>query len=171
MKHWTLLLTIASILPLPGHVSGASWVHDAGSGGSLSDLLNKVGEGDTVLVHGEVREGTLLIERSVVLLGGNGAIIDGEGEGEVVLITADDVTIEGFTIRGSRISNLEDNAGIKASECRNTVVRNNFLDGCFFAIYLSGSKGALVEKNTVIGHDVRDDQMGNGIHLWKCNGA
>ncbi len=45
------------------------------------------------------------------------------------------------------------------------------MDGCFFAIYLSGSKGALVEHNTVVGHNVRDDQMGNGIHLWKCNSA
>ncbi len=150
-------------------VSGASWHHRAGTSPAFKEVLQRAAPGDTVHVHGEVREGTITIDKPLVLIGHDGAVIDGEGMGEVVLITADDVTIEGFTIRGSRISNLEDNAGIKASECRNTVVRDNFLDGCFFAIYLSGSKGGIVENNRVVGPDVRDDQMGNGIHLWKCN--
>ncbi|MCB0769896.1 MAG: nitrous oxide reductase family maturation protein NosD [Flavobacteriales bacterium] len=162
---------LATLMLVVSPACARTWVHHAGKAPALKKLLSEVATGDTIQVHGEVKEGTIVLDRSVVLLGEPGAIIDGQEKGEVVLITADDVTIEGFIIRGSRISNLEDNAGIKASECRNTVVRNNFLDGCFFAIYLSGSKGALVEGNSIVGHDVRDDQMGNGIHLWKCNSA
>lgn len=159
------------LLSASNGIRAATWHHHAGTAPGFKEVLLKAAPGDTIIVHGEVREGTITIDRPVVLLGVDGAVIDGQEQGEVILITADDVTIEGFKIRGSRISNLEDNAGIKASECRNTVVRNNFLDGCFFAVYLSGSKGAVVENNKIIGPDVRDDQMGNGIHLWKCNGA
>lgn len=165
------VIALLVLMLLAGHSSAHIWKYQVGSGTSLKQVLANAADGDTIRVRGEVKEGVIVIDRPVVLIGENGAIINGEEQGEVVLITADDVTIEGFTIRGSRISNLEDNAGIKASECRNTVIRNNFLDGCFFAIYLSGSKGALVEHNKVIGRPVRDDQMGNGIHLWKCRYA
>lgn len=151
--------------------SAHTWNYKVGSGTSLKQVLASAAAGDTVRVRGEVKEGTITIDRPVVLIGENGAIIDGEEQGEVLLIKADDVTVEGFTIRGSRISNLEDNAGIKASHCLNTVIRNNFLDGCFFAIYLSGSKGAVVENNLVVGHTKSDNQMANGIHLWKCKNA
>ncbi|HQV76466.1 MAG TPA: nitrous oxide reductase family maturation protein NosD [Flavobacteriales bacterium] len=149
----------------------ASWHHHGGGSPSLKEVLANAAPGDTIHVHGEVHEGTITVEKPVVLIGHDGAVIDGDEQGEVLLIKADDVTIDGFTIRGSKISNLEDNAGIKASECRYTTIRNNFMDGCFFAIYLSGSKGAVVERNTIVGHNVRDDQMANGIHLWKCNSA
>ena len=168
---WPVLVLFISPFFMNGSVLAGSWRYHSDEAPGLRALLERAGPGDTIHVYGEVREGTITIERPIVLIGHDGAVIDGEEEGEVLLVKADDVTIEGFTIRGSRISNLEDNAGIKASECRNTVVRNNTMDGCFFAIYLSGSKGALVEGNTVVGHDVRDDQMGNGIHLWKCNSA
>lgn len=154
---------------IPG--SAHTWKHHAGKGGTLKEVLLSAAEGDTIRVRGEVKEGTITISKSVVLIGEDGAIIDGGNEGDVVLIAANDVTIEGFIIRGSRISNLDDNAGIRARECRNTVIRNNFLDGCFFAIYLSGSRGSLVEHNKVVGHTLRDDQMANGIHLWKCRDA
>lgn len=169
------LRSIAFVLLIaigPGKASfAASWHHHGGGSPSLKEVLANAAPGDTIHVHGEVHEGTILVDKPVVLIGHDGAVIDGDEAGEVVLIKADDVTIEGFTIRGSKISNLEDNAGIKASQCRNTVIRNNFMDGCFFAIYLSGSKGAVVERNMIVGHDVRDDQMANGIHLWKCNSA
>jgi nitrous oxidase accessory protein len=171
MIHSLFRIVLFGLFLVTVPVSAHTWVYRAGTGPSLKQVLANAAPGDTVRVRGEVKEGVITIAHPVVLIGEEGAVIDGEEQGEVVLITADDVTIEGFTIRGSRISNLEDNAGIKASECRNTVIRNNFLDGCFFAIYLSGSKGALVEYNTVVGHAVRDDQMGNGIHLWKCNSA
>jgi nitrous oxidase accessory protein len=137
----------------------------------LTQLLARAATGDTINVRGVVREGPIILARSVFLNGVAGAVIDGGGVGEVLVITASDVTVQGFTIRGTRISNLEDNAGIKVKECARTVIRNNRLNGCFFAIYLSGSKGALVEGNVVQGDSVRESQMANGIHLWKCTGA
>ncbi|MBK6342273.1 MAG: nitrous oxide reductase family maturation protein NosD [Flavobacteriales bacterium] len=72
---------------------------------------------------------------------------------------------------GSRRSNLDDLAGIKVNECRGVVIADNFIDQCFFAIYLSGVKDALIEGNTVLGEPGDEDHMANGIHLWKCSNA
>ncbi len=134
-------------------------------------MLRRAEAHDTVWIEGMVREGVVRIDKPVRLLGRPGAGVDGGGLGEVVVINADDVTIEGLIIRGTRISNLDDNAGIKVKGARHVVLRRNRLEGCFFAIYLSGASDALIEENQVVGENLREEQMGNGIHLWKCSGA
>jgi parallel beta-helix repeat protein len=48
-------------------------------------------------------------------------------------------------------------------ECARTTIRGNRVLGCFFAIYLSGSKGAVVEDNEVRGDQVDENRMANGI--------
>lgn len=164
---WLILLML--VIGMPSHAR--SWAFNAAGTGTLKALLGKIAEGDTVFVSGTVREGTFEITRPVTLWGRDGAVIDGGEAGEVVLVKADDVTVRGFTVRGTKISDLNDNAGIKVSECKRTVIRDNFMDRCFFAIYLSGSTDAIVEHNRIIGDDSIEGRMANGIHLWKCRGA
>lgn len=153
------------------HVDARTWRYRSGPGASLQNVISVAASGDTVLVEGTVSEGSIRVDRSLVLLGGTDALIDGGGEDDALLITADHVTVRGFTIRGSRRSNLDDMSGIKVNECRGVVIADNFLDKCFFAIYLSGVKDALVEGNTVLGEPGAEDFMANGIHLWKCSNA
>src|SRR5690606_2098581 len=148
-----------------------TWTYRSADGGTLRALVERVEPGDTIVVEGVVSEGLVHIDKSLVMLGGKGAVIDGGGEGHVLAISADDVTIRGLTIRGTRFSGMDDLAGIFVQECRRTVIADNFLDKCFFAIYLSGSKGAVVEGNTVLGEPGQEERMANGIHLWKCSDA
>lgn len=152
-------------------VHARTWSFRAGGAETLKQLLARVAVRDTIEVEGIVKEGPVTLDKPVCLRGRSGAVIDGGGVGEVLVITAPDVTVEGFTIRGSRISDLEDNAGIKVKESARTIIRRNRLAGCFFAIYLSGAKSAIVEDNIVQGDSVNENRMGNGIHLWKCTGA
>ncbi len=159
-----LILSIAS-------AHGSTWNFTAGNDGTLKALLGRVAAGDTIIINGTISEGSIVLDRPIALIGGKDAVIDGKGVGEVLEVVADDVTIHGITIRGSRISSIEDNAGIKVKNCRRTVITENFLDECFFAIYLSGSKGAIVERNRIIGKEGTEDITANGIHLWKCSEA
>jgi len=162
-----LLLACLSVT----HVGARTWRYRSGAGASLQTVINGTAAGDTVLVEGTVSEGSIRVDRPLVLLGGADAVIDGGGEDDALLITADHVTVKGFTIRGSRRSNLDDMSGIKVNECRGVVIEDNFLDKCFFAIYLSGVKDARVQGNTVLGEPGAEDFMANGIHLWKCSNA
>lgn len=139
--------------------------------GSLAAIIELAADGDTIVVDGAVREGPITIDRPLCLLGLPGAEIDGGGAGDVLVISAPDVTVQGFTIRGARFSSLYDHAAIKVNDAARPVIRANRLIGCFFAIYLSGVRGAVVEGNSVEGLPDDKDRMGNGIHLWKCTQA
>ena len=165
-----LLILLLACLNV-AQVDARTWRYRSGDGASLQAVINGTAAGDTVLVEGTVSEGSIRVDRPLVLLGGADAVIDGGGEDDALLITADHVTVKGFTIRGSRRSNLDDMSGIKVNECRGVVIADNFIDKCFFAIYLSGVKDALIEGNTVLGEPGEEDHMANGIHLWKCSKA
>ncbi len=142
------------------------WRHASPTG--LNALIQRANAGDTIVVEGAVSEGTIWIDRTITLLGGRAAAIDGGGEGDAISITADDVTVRGFSIRGARHSNLDDMAGIKVNDCRGAVIASNTFEQCFFAIYLSGADDATVQSNMVHGSVAEPDRMANGIHLWKC---
>lgn len=152
-------------------LNARTWTYTSGGRGTLRALIEQAAPGDTIVVNGLVSEGLVHIDKSLVLLGGKDAVIDGKGEGHVLAVTADDVTVRGLTITGTRFSGMDDLAGIFVQECKRTVIADNFLDKCFFAIYLSGSRGAVVENNTVLGIPDDLDRMANGIHLWKCSDA
>jgi nitrous oxidase accessory protein len=164
-------LAIAFLCCSATAVNARTWTYQAANGSTLRALIERVAPGDTIVVEGSVSEGMVHIDKPLVLLGGREAVIDGRGEGHVLVVSADDVTIRGLTIRGTRFSGMDDLAGIFVQECRRTVIADNFLDNCFFAIYLSGSKGAVVEGNTVLGEPGQEERMANGIHLWKCSDA
>lgn len=159
-----LLLTL---LPASAH----QWIYQAGNGATLKALIEQAAPGDTITVHGSVEEGTITINKALVLLGAPGAVIDGGAQGDVLLVHADGVTVRGLTIRNPEHSNLNDMAGIKVNACGNVTIADNTLERCFFAIYLSGVRDAVVEGNTVIGDPEALDRMANGIHLWKCRNA
>ncbi|MBK6776314.1 MAG: nitrous oxide reductase family maturation protein NosD [Flavobacteriales bacterium] len=137
---------------------------------TIKEALALTADCDTVVVKsGHYREGTITLERSVVLLGEGWPIIDGEGAGEVVVVKAPHVTITGFVVRGTAISNLNDNAAIKCISVTDVTIRNNRVEDSFFGIYLSSVDRARVEGNQVIGDPATDENSrANGIHLWKC---
>ncbi|MBL8002254.1 MAG: nitrous oxide reductase family maturation protein NosD [Flavobacteriales bacterium] len=149
-------------------LSARTWSVVAGKGEGLVATIARAQARDTIVIEGMVREGNVTVDKPLVLIGRPGAGIDGERKGEVLTVTSGDVVVQGLVIRGTRISNLDDNAGIKVKEARRIALLNNRLEGCFFAIYLSGVSDARVEGNTIVGENLREEQMGNGIHLWKC---
>lgn len=167
-RHGLLVLLV--IACGRGDAHARVWPH-AGGMGTLQQAIGRAAERDTILIEGLVAEGTIIIDKPLTLLGKPGAVIDGGGQGHVIEVKADDVALRGITVRGTRVSNLDDNAGIRVTEAKRTVIEGCALDRCFFAIYLSGARHPRIIGNTVIGDDAVEERMANGIHLWKCNGA
>ncbi len=151
--------------------SASARIHDVGKGGSISRALSLTADCDTVrVVAGVYAEGPIVIERPVVLLGVGHPVIDGQGRGEVIVVRASFVTIDGFEVRGTAVSDLNDNAGIKCIGVSDIVLSNNVVNGCFFGIHLSSVTRAFLMGNRVLG-DARipENRRANGIHLWKCD--
>jgi len=125
--------------------------------------------GDTVWVHsGTYVESGLIISHSLTLLGVGNPTVDGNHSGEILKVTAEKVSIEGFTFKGSGLSHLEENAAVRFEEVHGGRISNNIFEDNFFAIYISKSENCLIENNSIMGQAQTESRSGNGIHLWYC---
>lgn len=125
--------------------------------------------GDVIEVAaGRYRE-NLVIDKPVTLVGRGEPEIIGGGQGDVVLVAADDVTIRGFAVSGSGGLMISSDAGIKIAGVRAHVVDCRLHDN-LFGVYLRGARQALVERNTITGRaDVDVGRRGAGIHLFDAH--
>ena len=133
----------------------------------IHEALQRVPAHGRVIVRGGVyREGTLLIDKPIELIGEGDPVLDGGNQFEVLRISADDVTVRGFTIRNVGVSYVEDRAAIKIEEARGCRIEGNRLERTFFGIYLSRVSDCRIIGNLIRGQATREAASGNGIHLW-----
>ena len=125
--------------------------------------------GDTILVRsGIYREGNLIINKCLVVLGENSPTLDGEKKYEILTINANGVTIRGFKFKATGRASMNDVAAIKVLDSKNiTIADNEFID-TFFGIHFSNSSESIVENNRLQASAVAEYEIGNGIHMWKC---
>ena len=123
---------------------------------------------DTVLVDaGLYKEKNLVINKSIILIGLNYPVLDGEKKYEIISIKADGVVVDGFKIIHTGISSLQDLSGIKIYDCKNVIVKNNILEDTFFGIYTQNGVNCTIENNRLTANSKGEQQNGNGIHCWK----
>ncbi len=139
---------------------------------SIRKAIELAGNNDTIVVKpGMYKEGNLVINRTIVLLGENFPVIDGEKKYEIFTISGSGITIKGFQIQNSGQSALNDYASIKVIDSKNIVIENNRVINSYFGIHFSNSSFITIKNNTITGMPTTEQNTGNGIHLWKCNNA
>jgi len=152
--------------------AGATVIH-VGKGFPMQQLqaaIRQAKNGDTVMVHGGwYKEGNLLIDKSLVLLGVNRPVLDGQKKFEVVSIKADKVVVDGFQIQGSGYATMEDPCGIKVYDSNEVTLSNNILEDNFFGIYIQYGRNCIVKNNRIRAYGTEEQQIGNGIHCWKSD--
>lgn len=125
--------------------------------------------GDTLLVSaGTYREGNLILEKSLTLIGEDFPVLDGENKYEILTIHAQYATVQGFRFIDTGIASINDLAAIKILESGFISILNNRFENSFFGIYLASSSDCLIENNKLVSNALAEQQIGNGIHLWKC---
>lgn len=143
-----------------------------GPGGyqSVAAALEATRPGDTVRMLAGTYHERVVIRRPVVLLGEPGAVLDGDGTGSVVTITAA-VTIRGLTIRGSGRDQSQEHSGILADRADGLVVENNTLEDVLFGVYVKQSQTPVIRNNVIVGKDLPPPLRGDGIRLWYSHGG
>lgn len=136
---------------------------------SIRAALEASSDGDTIIVTaGTYIEGTLLITKSILLIGMNEPVISGDNKNEIVKVKADNVVIRGFIFKDAGINFVYENAAVKLDSVHNcTVEKNKFINN-FFGIYLSKSSSCRIIDNELTAFQKRETYSGNGIHLWQC---
>ncbi|MBI3137442.1 MAG: nitrous oxide reductase family maturation protein NosD [Sphingobacteriales bacterium] len=139
---------------------------------SLKKAIELAKEKDTIrLQAGLYKEGTLILTKSLTLIGDNNPVLDGEKKYEILLISGKNITVQGIVFRNSGYSAMNDYAAIKLVDCsRVTLDRNTILDA-YFAIHVSNSVHCIIRNNRISGVPTSEQLTGNGIHLWKSDHA
>jgi nitrous oxidase accessory protein len=134
---------------------------------SISLAIAQAQDGDTVLVTGPASfHEHVVIAKSIQLIGTNSPVIDADGLGTPLTLTAPDVEITGLTLRhsGHDLAAADSAIMIKA---RHAIVRNCRIENDAFGIYIHGGGDCVIEQNEVFGStNVASSARGNGIHLW-----
>ena len=181
-----ILLLSATILPLvSGNViqenrnismcsTGNTLYVGGGGPGNYSIIQNAINDantGDTVFVYDDSSPyyENIVIHTSINLTGEDKdtTIIDGSGTGDVILITADLVVIEEFTIQncGPNWAHPTIDSGIEIQSNYNTIVRT-ILFSCTTGIYHVSS----TENNTLLGNTIDGDGLAlYGIKIYQSN--
>ncbi len=137
---------------------------------SVKKAVSIAKAGDVIVVHGGTyKEGNIIIDKRISLIGKDLPVLDGEKKYEVVSIQADSVTIEGFKVIRSAYATLTDPCAIKVYNKSYAVIQNNVLDDNFFGIYIQNGRNCLIKNNKIKAYGTEEQNLGNGIHCWKSN--
>jgi nitrous oxidase accessory protein len=137
---------------------------------SIKDAIVLARPGDTLLIQpGIYREGNIILKKSLVIKGMNYPVLDGENQVEIFTIHANNVVMEGLKFKNTGIASINDLAAIKLLESSQVKIRKNKFVNTFFGIYLANSSHVWIEENELQAEAEAEHQIGNGIHLWKCN--
>ncbi len=164
-QYFILWLFIASAVP----VTASTLVVDHQRHVTIKQAIIIAKPGDTILVKpGIYREGNIILEKPLTLIGENFPVLDGENKFEILTIHTHHATIQGLKFINTGIASMTDIAAIKILESQNLKILKNQFENTFFGIHISGSSHILIEGNVLNANAEAEHQIGNGIHLWKC---
>lgn len=137
---------------------------------SVKEAVERAGPNDTIFVGpGLYREGNIVVNKPVVILGRGLPTFDGERKYEIFTVMASRVTIAGIRFQNTGVSSMNELAAVKVRDARNVTVRDNEFQNTFFGIYLSNCSHAIVSNNKLSAVAAGTHEMGNGIHAWKSH--
>lgn len=126
--------------------------------------------GDTLLIKpGTYREGNIILQKSLTIIGYGYPVLDGENQYEIFTIHADHVVIQGLKFINTGVASINDLAAIKLLESSKVKILQNQFKNTFFGVYLANSSHVWIEENQLEADAEAEHQIGNGIHLWKCD--
>ena len=137
---------------------------------TLREGIKTAKDGDTILLNkGIYKEGNIIINKAIYLIGIDGPVLDGENKNEILTLTGKNIVIKGIHFVNAGYSSMNDYAALKIIDATNILIENNSIINASFAIHLANTINSVIRNNTIKGNDKSEHLSGNGIHLWKCS--
>ena len=136
---------------------------------TLRQGIKMAKNGDTVLLNkGVYKEGNIVIDKAIHLVGVNGPVLDGDYKNEILTLTGKNIVIKGIHFANAGYSSMNDYAAIKIIDATNILIDANTISNASFAVHIANSTNSIISNNTIKGTNKSEHSSGNGIHLWKC---
>lgn len=154
------LWLVATVLGFTGSIPQAGAATE-----NLQQRIDAASVGATIKLQPGVYHGRLVITRPITIDGGGKAVLDGGGEGTVVVIKAAEVTIKNLTIRNSGQLHNNVDACIHVRGNNNRIV-NNRMESCLFGIDMAESDNNLIGDNHISSYDLEMGLRGDALRVW-----
>lgn len=140
---------------------------------SLQAAFDASEKGDIVILNAGVYYGNFIVNQSITVQGSIDpegkrlATLNGNGKGHGLVLQNSHITVENLNVINWGHNLTDQNTGIYTEKkSTNLIIRNNFLKGDGFGIWLQKSDTVQVINNRVIGNKtIRSADRGNGIQL------
>ncbi len=141
--------------------------------GLLQAAIDSSKVGDILLLSDGTYSGSIQIDKTLTLIGNLKSIIDAEGTGHAITISAPDVIVKGLRIQNSgKILETEDSAIFITDAGDRSRIESNVLENNLIGVFLKGPESVVVDKNVIIGSkNHRMNDRGNGVYLWNTPGS
>lgn len=148
----SILFLVINTLPLEIPAQQSSKVHNLNKDEdytTIQQAINAADFGDIIYARNGIYPENVVVNKTVSLIGENkfNTIIDGEGSGNVIFISADNVTVAGFTIQNS--GSILAVGGVCMDRSVGNEIIGNILRNNEYGVYLSYSSQNLIVNNTV----------------------
>lgn len=142
-------------------------VSPTGAFRSIGSAIRAAQPGTRIVVTaGTYREPMIVVDKPLAIVGEGWPTLDGEGQRQIMAISANGVTVRGLRFRNVGISHTEDRAAIKVVSAHDCVIEDNRIDDALFGIYLADVTTCRLAGNVIRAHAGNETASGNGIHLW-----
>ena len=164
------LIAVQSTLAANAQTDGETlFVGAEGRYTTIESALQAAQNGDVIEVRGGTYGAPLLIDKSVLLIGIDHPLIDGEGEGSLVLINEPNVVFQGFTLRNTGQSLEHEDTGI-VIQAEHVTVAENTLENVLFGIYFADAPHGTARDNVVHCIPLEPGMRGDGFRTWYSEG-
>jgi parallel beta-helix repeat protein len=127
---------------------------------TIQDAIDSARQGDIIRIPAGIYYEHVVVNKTITLAGSgvNGTVVDGSNNGTIITVTANNVTITGFTLRNSGYGwTMQGVYVYNADDCN--VTGNTFYNVCH-NIRLNYSRNSLVLENTI------ESPPGGGVTMY-----
>ncbi len=136
----------------------------------LQEAIDQAKAGSRLTLPAGIYHGNIVINKPLILDGKDQqAIIEGDGKGTVITITASGVTVENVTIRHSGAEHERVDAGVALKKSEQITIKNCKIIDCLFGIDMEQ-----ITRSEIIGNYIESKPFalglrGDGVRLWYSN--
>lgn len=166
MNYLPILFSIFLFL-LQGKTIGLTLPVPAGA--AIQPFIDRANPGDSLILQAGVYypDSTLKVSKRLTITANGQAIINGRLKIEIMVLTADSITISHLHFRNSGRSGYNDIAALRLLQSGHHRILQNAFENCFFGIYGQQTHHSILSGNTLRASGISELESANGIHCWK----